>query len=98
MGKRISTARAQSELPQLVAELEQGGEPVIIERDGRAVAALVRPADMRLTTAADGEPKRGALALVGLWRDIPDDEIDSFVRGVYAARASDAGRPVDLSA
>lgn len=40
----------------------------------------------------------GALALLGLWADIDDSDIDSFVADVAASRHSDRGRPVGLRA
>ena len=41
----------------------------------------------------EAEPK-GALALVGLWEGImTDEEVDEFVRHIYAEREKDKGRP-----
>jgi prevent-host-death family protein len=39
---------------------------------------------------------KGALALVGVWSEASDEEIDSFVREIYEARRADLGREVDL--
>jgi hypothetical protein len=46
------------------------------------------------------EPGRakGALALVGAWASMTDEEIDAFIAHVYAERAKDTGRPVLLQA
>ena len=41
--KRVSTAEAKAHLSALLAEVVHEGEPVIIEKQGRARAALVRP-------------------------------------------------------
>jgi hypothetical protein len=48
-------------------------------------------------TKKDPKPVAGVLALVGLWRDVADAEIDAFVRDIYAERERDKGRPVDLA-
>ena len=39
---------------------------------------------------------RGALALIGAWADLPDDEIEAVVADIYAAREHDTGRQVEL--
>ena len=39
---------------------------------------------------------RGALALVGLWGDLDDAEIDAFIADIYAQRERDTGRTVEL--
>jgi hypothetical protein len=38
----------------------------------------------------------GALALLGAWADLDDSAIDEMVEDIYAARARDTGRPVQL--
>jgi hypothetical protein len=38
----------------------------------------------------------GALALVGAWSELTDQEIDSFIEEVYSSREKDLGRPVEL--
>jgi hypothetical protein len=40
------------------------------------------------------EEPTGLLALVGSWADVPDEEIDQFLRDIYQSRAEDLGRPV----
>ncbi|MEX1255284.1 MAG: hypothetical protein WEE64_13175 [Dehalococcoidia bacterium] len=42
------------------------------------------------------ERAKGALALVGAWASMTDEEIDAFIAHVYAERAKDTGRPVLL--
>ena len=40
----------------------------------------------------------GIFALAGLWEGImTDEEVDEFIRHIYAEREKDKGRPVDLS-
>ena len=43
------------------------------------------------------KPARGALALVGAWRYVPDADIDDVVRRIYSARRSGKARNVDLN-
>ena len=41
---------------------------------------------------------RGALALVGAWREVNEKELESLIEEIYAGRSRDAGRPVKLDA
>ena len=98
MAKRVSAAQAKAQLSALSAEVAFGGQQVIIERRGRPLVALVSMADLELleqvrSTAA---LPRGALALVGAWKEASDDELDSFVEDIYACRVLDAGRSVEI--
>jgi prevent-host-death family protein len=97
--KHVSAADAKAHFSSLIAEVEHGNTPIVIERHGRPVAALVNMDDLhRLgperTTAK--EPQ-GLLAAVGAWADLMDDEeIDAMVRDIYAQRVKDMPRPFDL--
>ncbi len=95
--KRVSAAQAKAHLSQLMAEVAYGGERVIIERHGKPYVALVRVNDLDGTHYPTSPNPKGALALVGLFGDIPDEEIDQMVKDIYEAREGDMGRPVDLS-
>ena len=46
-------------------------------------------------TTGDLHPQ-GALALIGTWGEIDDQEVDAMVEDIYAARRLDTGRPVEL--
>lgn len=53
------------------------------------------------TNSAKGKTKlsshpKGALALVGLWKDIPEAESDKVISEIYQAREKDTGLKVDL--
>lgn len=96
--KKVSAAQAKAHLSALMAEVAYGGEHIIIERRGKPLAALVSIADLeRLDQgqAISARP-RGALALVGAWRDVGDKKLDQLVADIYARREQDAGRPVEL--
>ena len=54
------------------------------------VDELERLEDGRATSARP----RGALALVGAWRELKDEEVESLVADIYAERESDNGRLV----
>ena len=41
---------------------------------------------------------RGALALVGAWREVSGKELDSLIEDIYASREKDLGRRVELEA
>ena len=47
--------------------------------------------------AAPARPQ-GALALVGAWRELSDEEIESLIEDIYASRQRDVGRRVELEA
>lgn len=98
MAKWISATQAKSNLSSLVNEVAEGKNRFLIERRGRPVAALVSvEALQRLEQdESSGHRPRGALALVGLWADVPDEEIDAMVKEIYAARERDLGRPIHL--
>ena len=88
---------AKAHLSELVAGVAHGGDRYLIERHGRAAAALVSVEDLdRLEAVTVARQGRGALALVGAWREVNDSELDSLVADIYRERERDTGRPVDL--
>ena len=98
MTKRVSAAQAKAHLSALSAEVAYGDQPVVIERRGKPLVALVSMSDLELlgqdrTTSARPQ---GALALVGAWREVHDEELESLIKDIYACRENDAGRPVEL--
>ena len=88
MVKRVSAAQAKAQLSALSSEVAYGGQHVIIERRGRPLVALVSVADLQLLEQgrATSPPPRGALALIGAWGEVSDDELDSFIEDIYADR------------
>jgi len=99
LARRVSSAQAKAEFSALVARVAYGGEHVIIERHGKAVAALVSIADLERIEgdlAPSGKPQ-GFFALVGAWGDLlADEEIDEMVAHLYAEREEERGRAVEL--
>jgi antitoxin (DNA-binding transcriptional repressor) of toxin-antitoxin stability system len=91
--KRVSVAEAEDHLADLLAEIQARDVSIVIERDGRPIAALVAPDRIDGREAAG---QQGALALVGGWGELPDEAIDALVSDIYAARERDLGRSVDL--
>ena len=98
--KRVSITQAKAQLSALVAEVAYGGQHIIIERRGKPLAALVSMSDLEQLESehATSDQPRGALALVGAWRDVPDEEIELLISDIYRARERDTGRPVHLEA
>lgn len=96
--KHVSLAEAKAKFSAIVDGVLHHGEHYLIERHGRGVAALVSVAELeRLEqTRPPAEHPAGAMALVGLWHDVPDDEIDALVTDLRAVRDRDTGRPVEL--
>lgn len=98
MVKKVSAAEARSHLSSLAAEAGRGGRHVIIERRGQPVAALVSIEELAvlLLQQATSERPLGALALVGGWREVDDEVLESLTRDIYSERETDVGRRVDL--
>lgn len=98
--KHISVADAKSQFSTLLDGVLHRGERYVIERHGREVAAIVSVAELeRLDQESPvGERPAGAMALVGLWQDVPDEEIDALLADLRAARDRDTGRRVELGA
>lgn len=96
----ISVADAKARFAAVLDGVLHRGERYVIERRGRAVAAIVNVAELeRLDRgSAIGERPAGAMALVGLWQDVPDEEIDALLADLRAARERDTGRRVELGA
>jgi len=98
VAKRVSAAQAKEQLSALVAEVAYGGGRYVIERRGRPLAALVSVDDLKRLEEAQASSGRplGALALVGAWREVGDEEIDTLIAEIYAEREKDRGRRVEL--
>jgi antitoxin (DNA-binding transcriptional repressor) of toxin-antitoxin stability system len=98
MAKKVSSAEAKAKLSALVAEVAFGGQHIVIERRGKALAAMVNVGELEYLERrrAKSPHPRGALSLVGAWKDVPEEELDELVRDIYEARENDTGRPVSL--
>lgn len=100
--EKVRVSEAKAKLSELMARAGYGGERFLIARRGKPLAALVGVEDLEWLErgeAGASERPRGALALVGAWGDLVEDaEIDGMLEDIYAARARDLGRPVDLDA
>ena len=98
MAKRVSAAQAKAQLSALSAEVAYGGQHVIIERRGTPLVALVSVSELELLEqerATSARPQ-GALALVGAWREVKEEHLESMVEDIYADRDKDTARPVEL--
>ena len=98
MALRVSAAQAKAHLSALASAAAFGNERIIIERRGKPLAALVSVTDLeRLETGGPAAPRpQGALALVGAWREVDDEDMDSLVEAIYAQREEDTGRSVPV--
>ena len=97
MNNRVSTAQAKAGLSALITNAANG-QRVVIERRGKPLAALVGMEDLQLIKreAPTAPHPQGALALIGAWGELDDDELDSLVNDIYAQRLEDTGRRVDV--
>ncbi|MBA3708740.1 MAG: type II toxin-antitoxin system Phd/YefM family antitoxin [Planctomycetes bacterium] len=79
-----SIADTKAHLSSCVASAESG-EPVLITRHGRPVAAMISAQDWERLQAVKSHRRRGLLALVGGWEDAA--EWSERVDGLVAARS-----------
>jgi len=100
MAKRINAAQAKAHLSEMMARVAYSKEHYIIERRGKPLAALVSIDDLeRLQRRrATSDRPHGALALVGAWREVNDQDLDAMIADIYSERVRDTGRPVSLEA
>ena len=98
MAKRVSAAHAKAHLSALASAAAYGDERIIIERHGKPLAALVSVSDLERLEWGEVAASRpqGALALVGAWRGVNDEDMDSLVERIYAERGEDMGRSVQF--
>jgi len=92
MARRVTAAKAQAELAECIRSAELG-EPVIITRHGKPVAALVGADRLGLLGGANAAQDRGLAALAGGWKGSQD-----LVRTLAKHRRSRARGPVSLDA
>lgn len=70
--KSLSVAEVKATLSEQIREVETG-EPIIITRHGKAVAALVRAEDLKqLERLRAAGPDTGLASLAGGWEDADD--------------------------
>jgi len=100
MASALGVGEAKKRLSELMSRVVYRGERFLIQRRGRPMAALVSLDDLeRLQQGcATAARPQGALALVGAWRDIDEEDLDALIADIYAQRARDTGRPVALEA
>jgi prevent-host-death family protein len=95
--KHISVADAKARFADVLDGVLHRGERYVVERHGREVAAIVALADLKKLDRPASE-KAGAMALVGLWQGVPDEELDALLDDLRASRDRDTGRAVEFGA
>jgi prevent-host-death family protein len=87
MPEEMGVAEAKRRFSELIDRV-RSGEVFVVTRRGRPVVALV-PAE----ETEDAQPQRyiGLAAVAGVAEEW--DDIDDFVREIYAARRRERGRP-----
>lgn len=95
MPKRVSAAKAKAQLSELMSQVAYGGEHVIIERRGKPLAALVSIAELERLERVPAVAAKADLfeAMIGMWAEVPDEEIDRVIEDIYKDRERDYGRP-----
>lgn len=78
-----------------MSRVSYSGERFIIERRGKAVAALVKLEDLgQFKEPYPSVPARGVLAAIGAWETYPD--LDGLVAHLYRKRSRAKDRRVSL--
>lgn len=85
---RIALAEAKAKFSAVVEGVAHRNERYVIERHGKAVAVLVSMDDFRVIEGQRPRPERprGALALVGLWHDVADADVDAMADAITRGR------------
>jgi prevent-host-death family protein len=98
MMKNVTASQAKARLSELMAEVALQGQQVVIQRRGRPIAALVSMEDLNRLGSAPAQAARpaGALALVGAWAEVEDENLDAIVDEIYRCREKEHGRAVEL--
>ena len=94
--KHVSAAEAKARFAALLDDVQHRGNRYVVERHGREVAALVGVEEAERLGSPLPDEAAGALALLGLWSDIPDEEIDALLEDLRDAREQDRGRTVRI--
>lgn len=93
MAKKVGVAEAKRDFSELMSRVSLQKVRYIIERRGKAVAALVNVEELRRIEALpEKDGKRGLLAAIGAWEDYP--RLDKFVSDLYSARRKSKDRRV----
>ena len=88
MARALSVAEAKRRFSDVLGAVRHRGDRVIVERRGRPIAAIVPLDDL---ARLEGEPARGALALVGAFADAKD--LPPILDEIVRTRASQRRRP-----
>lgn len=93
MAKKVSVADAKRDFSELMSRVALKKERFVIERKGKAMAALINVDDLeKLETLPEGNGKKGLLAAVGAWEDYP--EFERFITKLYLVRQKSKDRRV----
>ncbi len=93
MASVLGVGEAKKRLSELMSRVVYRGERFVIQRRGKAMAALVSAEDLARLEQEPVAPK-GLLAAVGAWADF--EEIDQVVEGIYRQRRRARDRAVAL--
>jgi prevent-host-death family protein len=87
----MPASQARREWAQLLNRVQRDGAPVLIEKNGVPVAALISPRKLDFLLAEIEKRERGFQAIANIqaaFADVPDDELEREVaKAVAEARA-----------
>ncbi|MCZ7627359.1 MAG: type II toxin-antitoxin system Phd/YefM family antitoxin [Candidatus Methylomirabilota bacterium] len=93
MAKTVSVAEAKRDFSDLMSRVALKGERFVIQRRGKAVAALVGVTDLEtLQTVGAREEGKGLLASLAAWEDYP--QLEALIADLYRAREQAKDRRV----
>lgn len=88
----LSVADAKARFGAVLDGVLHRDERYVIERHGRPVAAIVSLRDLHRLERQQPNGGAGAMALVGLWYGVPEDEVDALVVRMRATRGGSSSR------
>ena len=79
-----------------LSNLYEGTRPVSESKRLGVVERKMTYHDSSEREPATPARRKGALALVGAWREVNEKELESLIEEIYASRNKDVGRRVEL--
>ncbi len=93
MLEKISAAEAKSKFSEILSRVRFAHDYFLIERKGKAVAALVDVAALKsIASSRKSKVQRGLLAAVGAWKEFKN--MENTISRIYQLRKSSKDRLV----
>lgn len=88
----FSVAEAKRRFSDIVNQVVYHKKRFVIARRGKPMVGLIPASEMTERTEAQSAPRRGFLALAGLWKEV--DDLDQIVEEIYRQRENEITRAI----